>query len=72
MNSSTKTNIHKMLYSEDIKKYLKNTINDISGIIYDEMYLYVWFICVYHVILIFLVLANSFVLLKILLEKYYQ
>jgi hypothetical protein len=72
MNSSTKTNINKMLYSEDIKKYLKNTINDISGIIYDEMYLYVWFICLYHVILIFLVLANSFVLLKILLEKYYQ
>jgi hypothetical protein len=52
--------------SEDIKKYMKETIRSIVLIIYNEMYFYVWLICFYHVFLIFIVLANLFILLRII------
>jgi hypothetical protein len=61
-----KNHFTQFFQSEDVKKYIKQTIHEIGIIIYNEMYIYVWFICLYHVFLIFMVLANFFVLIKIL------
>jgi hypothetical protein len=69
MESNSKNHFTQFFQSEDVKKYIKETIHEIGIIIYNEMYLYVWFICLYHVFLIFLVLANLFILLKFLTEK---
>ena len=44
------------LKNEDIKRGIKDIIQPIRDIIYNELYVYVWFICIYNVILIFLVL----------------
>lgn len=69
MESKTKNHFKQFFQSEDVKKYIKQTIHEIGLIIYNEMYLYVWFICLYHVFLIFMVLANFYVLMKILSDK---
>lgn len=69
MEYRTKNHFTQFFQSEDVKKYIKQTIQEIGLIIYNEMYLYVWFICLYHVFLIFMVLANFYVLIKILSDK---
>ena len=40
-----------------------------THILYNEMYVYVWFICIYHVILVILVLTNLVLLVKIYCHK---
>lgn len=52
---------------EESKRYLKDVfIQPVGQIIYDQIYIYLWIICLYHVFLIFIVLANLFLLLRIL------
>jgi hypothetical protein len=48
---------------QDIKREVKAIIQPLVGIVYNEVYPYLWFICIYNVFLIFLVLANLFLLL---------
>jgi hypothetical protein len=50
---------------EDIKKLSKEIIKPVVNIIYDEIYPYVWFICIYNVFLIFITLANLFLILRL-------
>lgn len=51
-------------FNDDSKKYLKEMIiHPVGQIIYNEFYIYLWLICIYHVFLIFLVLANLYFLL---------
>ena len=50
--------------NEDIRKDVREIIKPIVHIIYNEIYVYIWFICIYNVFLIFLVLANLILLLR--------
>jgi hypothetical protein len=50
---------------EDIKKLSKEIIKPVVNIIYDEIYPYVWFICIYNVFLIFITLANLFLIIRL-------
>jgi hypothetical protein len=52
--------------SEDIRKSVKEIIKPIANIVYNEMYLYIWIILFYNVFLIFLILANLGLLIKLL------
>jgi len=52
--------------SEDIKRDFKEMFRPIVGIIHNELYPYLWMICIYHVFLIFIVLANLVLLLRLL------
>jgi len=52
--------------NEDIHKDVKEMLKPIVQIIYNEVYFYILFICIYNVILIFIVLANLFLLMRIL------
>ena len=47
---------------EEIKRCVKEIIRPIVQIIYNEIYPYMWFICIYNVFLIFLTLANLILL----------
>lgn len=57
--------------NEDIKRYLKEMIKPIVNIIYNEIYVYILFICMYNVFLFFITLANLFILLKIFSKTKY-
>ena len=50
--------------NEDIKRDFREMIKPIADIIYNEIYIYIWFICIYIVFLTFIILANLFLLLK--------
>jgi hypothetical protein len=44
----------------------QNFLEPIGAILYNEMYFYVWLICLYHVFLIIIVVANLILLLRLL------
>jgi len=50
--------------NEDIRRDVREIIKPIVNIIYNEIYVYLWFICIYNVILIFLVVINLVLLLR--------
>jgi hypothetical protein len=53
--------------TDEAKRNLKEAvITPMGNIIYNEIYFYLWFICFYHVFLIFLVLANLMLLLRLI------
>jgi hypothetical protein len=54
------------LQNEDIRKDVKDIIKPIVDIVYNEIYVYLWLICLYNVFLIFIILANLFLLLHFL------
>jgi hypothetical protein len=65
MNNIRDTCIN-FLKDEDIKRNIKEIIHPISDIIYNELYVYIWFVCIYTVILIFLVLIILLLLIFVL------
>ena len=52
--------------NEDIKRDVKEIISPIVNIIYNEFYVYIWFICLYTVFLTFIILVNLFLLLRLI------
>jgi len=53
--------------TDDARRQLRESvIVPMGDILYNEMYFYVWFICLYHVFLIIIILANLFLLLRML------
>jgi hypothetical protein len=58
------------LKTDESRRYLKETIiHPVGQVIYNEWYIYLWLICIYHVFLIFIVLANLILLLALLPKK---
>jgi len=51
--------------NEDIKQNLQEIIKPVVDIVYNEVYLYLWFICIYIVFLTFIILANLFLLIRL-------
>ena len=49
--------------SEDIKRDVREIVRPIFTMIYNEIYVYIWLICIYHVFFIFIILANFYLLL---------
>ena len=58
------SDISELFQKEDMKRVIKDILLSVSTIVYNEMYLYVWFICFYHVFLVFVLLANLVILLR--------
>ena len=50
---------------ENIQHGIKKGLRSMTQILYNELYVYVWFICIYHVILVILLLTNLILLIKI-------
>jgi len=55
-----KTTITNFLKTEEIKKLSKDFVTVLKEIVYNEIYPYIWFICIYNVFLIFLTLVNIY------------
>ncbi|MFM1794881.1 MAG: hypothetical protein RL642_1266 [Bacteroidota bacterium] len=52
--------------NEDIKRDVKAMLKPLGTMLYNEIYIYLWVLCFYHVFFIFIVLANFFLLWQIL------
>jgi len=68
MNHSTK-NIKKscidFFQNEDIKLYVREILKPVVHILYNEIYVYIWIICLYNIFLFFFILASFFFIFKI-------
>lgn len=53
------------MVKKDMKNGLKELVKPIGGFLYEQFYVYIWIICIYNVFFIFIVLANLFLLLKL-------
>jgi hypothetical protein len=58
-----------LIKNEDIKNYL---LNPMFKLLYNELYIYIWIICIYNVIVFFIILSILYFLMryyKPILEK---
>lgn len=53
------------LRTENVKNYIKDMLPPLATIVYNEIYPYMWMICIYHVFLIFITMLNLFLLHKL-------
>jgi len=51
--------------NEELHKEVREIIKPLGNMVYNEIYLYFWFICVYNVFLLFLILANLFLIIHL-------
>ena len=51
--------------NEDTRRDIKDVMKPLVQFIYNEIYIYLWMICIYHVFFIFIVLVNLFLLLQL-------
>jgi len=56
--------------NEDIKKNIKEILKPLVNILYNEIYIYIWFICIYNIFLILAILANLYILIRLLQMKH--
>ena len=52
--------------NEEICRDIREMLKPIVTIIYNEIYLYIWAICLFNVLLIFIILVNLFLLIKMI------
>lgn len=50
--------------NEDIKRDFREMFKPMVDIVYNEIYIYIWFICIYIIFITFIILANLFILLQ--------
>ncbi len=55
-----------LLESEDTRKNLREIIQPISNMIYNELYPYMWLLCIYLVVVTFIILMNLLLLVRVL------
>lgn len=60
------TELRSKIKNNYLKTDLKEFIKPVVNIVYNEIYIYIWLICFYNVFLFFLVLANLFLILRLL------
>jgi hypothetical protein len=56
--------ISTILSSEEVKKHIKDATYPLVKMVYNEIYIYVWFICIYNIFLLTLVVVNLYLLLR--------
>jgi hypothetical protein len=63
--------ISSILGSDEVKKQIKDATYPLVKMVYNEIYIYVWFICIYNIFLLSLVLINVYLLIRYMrIEKH--
>ena len=57
--------ISEWLKNEDIQRNFRKASGAVATAIYNEMYVYIWFICVYNIFLLIVVVINLYLLVKL-------
>ena len=56
--------------TEDLGRYIKQFVKPIVQNVYNEIYTYIWFICIYNLFLIFITLANLILVYKLYMKNF--
>jgi len=50
---------------KEMKQNIKEILRPVTDIVYNEIYIYVWFICFFNLFLFIIILVNLFILVRI-------
>jgi hypothetical protein len=59
-----KEDTNDLFLTEDLKRLFKETLKTMTDILYQEMYPYIWLLCLYHVFLIFITTISLVMILR--------
>lgn len=65
MHKKRKEGYANFFINEEIKNNIREIIKPIFDTIYNEVNIYIWVICFYNIFLVFIILANLFLLMKL-------
>ncbi len=57
-------NLSELWENEEVKRQIKNATYPLVTMVYNEIYVYVWFICIYNIFLLGLVVLNVYLLVR--------
>jgi hypothetical protein len=69
MGKSIKDTCIEFFKNEDTKREIKDIVKPLFHFIYNEIYIYLLLICIYHIFFFFIVLVNLYLLLKLLYKN---
>jgi len=69
MAKSIKDTCIEFFKNEDTKREIKDIVKPLFSFIYNEIYVYLLLICIYHVFFFLIVLINLYLLLKLLYKN---
>ena len=62
--------IAEWLKNEDIQQNFRKASRVVVTAVYNEMYIYIWFICVYNIFLLVVVAINLYLLIRLMRGGY--
>ena len=62
--------ISEWLKNEDIQRNFRKASNAIVAAIYNDIYIYIWFICIYNIFLLIIVVINMYILIRLWMGGY--
>lgn len=62
---STDFNIMDFLLDNQTKQYLKKISSQVTSLLYNEFYVYIWFICIYNIFVLALIITNLALLIQL-------
>jgi hypothetical protein len=57
--------IAEWLKNEDIQRNFRKASSAVVAAVYNEIYIYIWFICVYNIFLLIVVVINLYLLVRL-------
>ena len=64
--------IAEWLKNEDIQRNFRKASNVVVATVYNEIYIYIWFICIYNIFLLIVVVINLYLLVRIWRGQNYE
>ena len=58
--------ISEWLKSEDVQLHFRKASGVVVSAVYNEIYLYLWFICIYNIFLLVVVVVNLYLLIRLM------
>lgn len=52
--------IAELLKSEEVRRHLRTATSTVGTMVYNELYFYIWLICIYNIFLLLIVIINLY------------
>jgi hypothetical protein len=53
-----------LLKNDDVQKQIRQITGSVGAMVYNEIYIYIWFICIYNIFLLFIVVINLYLFIR--------
>lgn len=54
-------NLENVWNHSTVQQHLKTAANHLGPLLYNEISIYIWFVCIFHLLLLFLVVCNLYI-----------